>query len=124
MNGSKPKVIPLDDTVQFGTSTIYEDMQNRIDELERENDEYKTTLEQLQNDLNDVKARQEIWEEIKEENDKLKETLDKTQPIIERLEKLEAERPTWEEFINQNANDMDETEDKDAFKIYKEKYKK
>ena len=124
LNGSNPKPkIVWEGNVEFGTNNIYEDMQNRIDELERENDEYKTTLEQLQHDLNDVKARQEIWEEIKKENDQLKERLDKTQPIIERLEKLENGQLILG-FEDGNPKLIDNSKSKDAFKTYKEKYKK
>lgn len=66
LNGSKPKFIPLDSTVQFGTNTIYEDMQNRIDELEKENDQYKTSLAELWEQINEMNKKQKALEDITE----------------------------------------------------------
>ena len=66
LNGSKPKFIPLDGTVQFGTNTIYEDMQNRIDELEKENDQYKTSLAELWEQINEMNKKQKALEDITE----------------------------------------------------------
>ena len=89
LNGSKPKFIPVEGTVKFETGTIYEDMQNRIDELERENDQYESTLAKFHEDLNDMEKRQQVWEDLKKENEQLKaqldnvnEILDKTQPRL------------------------------------------
>ena len=130
LNGSKPKFIPVEDTVKFETGTIYEDMQNRIDELERENDQYESVLAKLRNDLNDVEKRQQVWEDLKKENEQLKaqldnvnEILDKTQPIIDRLEKLEKGQLQLG-FEDGTVKLIPNAEDKDAFKTYKEKYKK
>ena len=80
---------------------VNDHLQKEIDQLKEENKTYKEAIDQLNADLNDVKVRQEIWEEIKKENDQLKEKLEKAEPILERLEELEAQRPTWEEFIKQ-----------------------
>lgn len=89
LNGSKPKFIPLDDTVKIGTTTIYEDMQNRIDELEKENDQYKTSLAQLWEEINDVNKRQATWEEIKKEYDILREKAEALDKIVEKINELE-----------------------------------
>lgn len=130
LNGSIPKFVPVEGTVKFETGTIYEDMQNRIDELERENDQYESVLAKLRNDLNDVEKRQQVWEDLKKENEQLKaqldnvnEILDKTQPIIDRLEKLEKGQLRLG-FEDGNVKLIPNAEDKDAFKTYKEKYKK
>lgn len=65
LNGSKPKFIPLEDTVQIGTTNIiYEDMQKRIDELEKENDQYKISLAQLWDELNEMNKKQKELEGI------------------------------------------------------------
>ena len=130
LNGSKPKFIPVEDMVKFETGTIYEDMQNRINELEKENEEYKTSLAQFREDLSDLETRQQVWEGLKEENEQLKaqldnvnEILDKTQPIIDRLEKLEKGQLRLG-FEDSTVKLIPNAEDKDAFKTYKEKYKK
>ena len=99
LNGSKPKFIPVEGTVKFETGTIYEDMQNRIDELEREN------------------------EQLKEQMGNIDEILEKTQPVIERLEKLEKGQLRLVEEDGA-VKLIPNAEDKDAFKRYKEKYKK
>ena len=102
---------------------VNDHLQKEIDQLKEENKTYKEAIKQLNADLNDVKARQEIWEEIKKENDQLKETLEKTQPIIERLEKLENGQLILG-FEDGNPKLIDNSKSKDAFKTYKEKYKK
>lgn len=92
LNGSKPKpkFIPLDNVpVKFETGNIYEDMQNRIDELERENDQYKTSLAQLWEEINDVNKRQGAWEEIKKEYDTLREKAEKLDALVEKIKELD-----------------------------------
>lgn len=92
LNGSKPKpkFIPLDNVpVKFETGNIYEDMQNRIDELERENDQYKTSLAQLWEEINDVNKRQGAWEEIKKEYDTLWEKAEKLDALVEKIKELD-----------------------------------
>lgn len=71
---------------------IYEDMQKRIDELERENQEYKNRFEQMQNDLNDMELRQKVWEEIKQENEDMHKQLNKVDDVLKRLDELERKR--------------------------------
>ena len=92
LNGSKPKpkFIPLDNVpVKFETGNIYEDMQNRIDELERENDQYKTSLAELWEEINDVNKRQGAWEEIKKEYDTLREKAEKLDALVEKIKELD-----------------------------------
>ena len=92
LNGSKtkPTFVPLDNVpVKFETGNIYEDMQNRIDELERENDQYKTSLAQLWEEINDVNKRQGAWEEIKKEYDTLREKAEKLDKIVEKIKELD-----------------------------------
>lgn len=97
LNGSKPTFVPLGNVpVKFKSAfidevgNIYEDMQNRIDELERENDQYKSTLEDMQKDLNDMEVRQKVWEELKKDNEEMHDQLNKIDNILKRLDKLEA----------------------------------
>ena len=127
LNGSKPKFIPVEDTVKFETGTIYEDMQKRIDELEKENDQYKNEIKELWEELHDMDARQKVWEDYKKRNEELweqlnnlKNRLDETQPVIDRLDELEKNRD--KQFDNKPNNA--EKEDKNAFEIYKDNYKK
>ena len=127
LNGSKPKFIPFDGTVKFETGTIYEDMQKRIDELEKENDQYKNEIKELWEELHDMDARQKVWEDYKKRNEELweqlnnlKNRLDETQPVIDRLDELEKNRD--KQFDNKPNNA--EKEDKNAFEIYKDNYKK
>lgn len=89
LNGSKPNFIPVEGAVKFETGTIYEDMQNRIDELERENDQYKTSLAELWEEINDVNKRQGAWEEIKKEYDILREKADKLDKLVGKIKELE-----------------------------------
>ena len=92
LNGSKtkPTFVPLDNVpVKFETGNIYEDMQNRIDELERENDQYKTSLAELWEEINDVNKRQGAWEEIKKEYDTLREKAEKLDALVEKIKELD-----------------------------------
>jgi len=82
------KIVWSNIPVKFETGNIYEDMQNRIDELEKENDEYKTSLAELWDELNDMHKKQGA--------------LDK---ILERLDELEKGRPTWDEFIKDTEDE-------------------
>lgn len=59
-------------------NTNYKDMQQRVDELEKRN----KTLQKELDDINHI--------------------LDETKPLIERIKRLETERPTWDEFIMNN----------------------
>lgn len=111
-------------TPQFDNGTIYEDMQNRIDELERENQEYKNNLDKMREDLNDMEARQKVWEDMRNEMTKVNEILDNTQPIIECLQKLEDGRLLLGVDVEGKPILIDNDEDKDPFKLYKEKMKK
>ena len=104
LNGSKPKFIPVEGTVKFETGTIYEDMQNRIDELERENDQYKTSLAELWEEINDVNKRQGAWEEIKKEYDTLREKAEKLDKIVEKIKELDDmdDEELWELYLQRN----------------------
>lgn len=65
LNGSK--IIWDNMPVKFEThSNIYEDMQTRIDELEKENDEYKTSLAELWEQINEMNKKQKALEDIAE----------------------------------------------------------
>lgn len=96
LNGSKEIVI-IDNTTK---SPIYEDMQNRIDELERENAEYKANLEKLWGELNDINAKQDTWEDINKEREELQQKAEKFDMIIEKMAKLEAmdSEELWEKL--------------------------
>ena len=67
LNGSKPTIALDNVPMKFETnSNIYEDMQNRIDELEKENDEYKTSLAELWEQINEMNKKQKALEDIAE----------------------------------------------------------
>ncbi len=100
---------------QFDNNTIYEDMQKRIDELERENNNYENQILQLREDLNVMEVRQQVWEDLKKENDQLQEQVDNINDVLKQTE------PVLERLKESILNDK---EDQDPFKMYKEKQKK
>lgn len=104
LNGSKPKFIPIDGNVQFGNSQfgIYEDMQNRIDELEKENEQYKNKVNKLWENLNDMEVRAKVWEDIKKDNEMVQNKLDKIEKIFTRLDELEDKHAQREEVKQNN----------------------
>lgn len=105
LNGAK-KIVWDNVPVKFETGNIYEDMQNRIDELEKENDEYKTSLAELWEEINDVNKRQGAWEEIKKEYDILREKAEKLDKIVEKINELEAmDDEELLELYNQQEHD-------------------
>lgn len=100
---------------QFDNNTIYEDMQKRIDELERENNNYENQILRLREDLNVMEVRQQVWEDLKKENDQLQEQVDNINDVLKQTE------PVLERLKESILNDK---EDQDPFKMYKEKQKK
>lgn len=90
LNGTKPKPTIGKEWHVIDNSNVYEDMQNRIDELERENDQYKTDITKLWEELNDINARQQAWQEIKQEYDTLREKAEKLDNIVEKIKELDA----------------------------------
>lgn len=88
---------------------VNDQLQKEIDKLKEEIKTYEQAIKQLHNDLNDTKKREEVWKDLKKENKQLRSELDningileKTQPILERLDKLEAQRHTQEELKNRS----------------------
>ena len=83
----------LEATNPFGQhppTKLYANLMDEIKELKEENQQYKDALEDMQNDLNDMEARQKIWEDIKKENEELHAQLNQVDDILKRLDELES----------------------------------
>lgn len=93
----------LEATNPFGQhppTKLYANLMDEIKELKEENQQYKDTLEDMQKDLNDMEARQRIWEDIKKENEELHAQLNQVDDILKRLDELEAKREIKNDMPN------------------------